>query len=77
MFFGIGVWVFRTPYPRYTKIFHVLLFLAADCWWWAVMITDATLIIKANDSCKVIQKRLTNDVAIASVRPCSVFHLIR
>jgi hypothetical protein len=68
MFFGIAVWVFRTPYPRFTKFFHVLLFLAADCWWWAVMITDATLVIKANDSCKTISKRLSSDVAVGSVR---------
>jgi hypothetical protein len=68
MFFSIGVWVCRTPYPRYSKIFHVLLFIAADCWWWAVMVTDATLVIKANDSCKIIQKRLTNDATVANVR---------
>jgi hypothetical protein len=68
MFFCIGIWVWRTPYPRYTKYFHVLLFLAADCWWWAVMVTDATLIIKANDACKIVQKRLTNDVTVGSVR---------
>jgi hypothetical protein len=54
MFIVVGVWVFRTPYPQYSKFFHVIPFIAADAWWWAVMVTDATEIIKSNDQCKAL-----------------------
>jgi hypothetical protein len=69
MFVAVGVWACRTPYPKYTKIFHVILFLAADVWWWAVMVTDATLVIQSNNACKSLQSNaLLTPYGEASVR---------
>lgn len=59
MFICVFIWAYRTMYPQYSKIYHVIPFLAADAWWWAVMITDATEIIKSNASCQELQVRAT------------------
>jgi hypothetical protein len=77
MFFCIawyGYWVLHecTPFPKNTKTFHVLLFLAADGWWWVVMVTDAILLSKMNDACATISRRFTNN-ALATVGSVRVF----
>lgn len=70
MFICVFIWAYRTIYPQYSKIYHVIPFLAADAWWWAVMITDATEIIKSNASCQELQVRATITGAWAiNVRP--------
>jgi hypothetical protein len=58
MFIAIGVWVCRTEFPKYTNFIHVPMFAAATCWWWAVMVLDATLVIRSNTSCKNLQTTL-------------------
>ncbi len=70
MFIAVGAWACNVPYPKYTKFFHVILFLAADCWWWAVMVTDATLLIQSNNLCKkLLDEKGLNALGEASVRP--------
>lgn len=76
MFIAVFVWACRTPHPQYSKFFHVILFLAADVWWWAVMITDATEIIKSNASCQELQVRTTIAGSWA-IRVRSSHHILR
>jgi hypothetical protein len=73
MFIMVGIWAIRTPYPKYSKIFHVIPFIAADVWWWAIMVTDATQLIQSNDNCKTLSKRFANDQVTYSVRLSQVF----
>jgi hypothetical protein len=71
-------WVLRecTPFPQNTKTFHVILFLAADGWWWFNLVSDAILIVRASDACSAVTRRFTNN-ANSTVGSVRVFHLIR
>jgi hypothetical protein len=68
MFIMVGIWAIRTPYPKYSKIFHVIPFIAADVWWWAIMVTDATQLISSKDGCTTLSKRFASVTVTYSVR---------
>jgi hypothetical protein len=66
MFIGIAVIIYRTPYPKFNRILYCTVFLAADAWWWAIMITDATMVIKSDEACKKALQAWNQDSAVTA-----------
>jgi hypothetical protein len=70
MFTGMLIWAFRKPNSKPSKLYYAIPFIVADIWWWAVMVTDATEIIKSNNECNAVKQKifiLSNPSLVASV----------